>query len=187
MHTAIFLDRDGVINEEKHLLHKKDDLVLLPGVAEAIKLLNDHNFKVIVITNQPVVARGLATEEDITEIHSHMLELLKVKGAKIDKIYFCPHHPTAGENSLYTQECGCRKPKPGMILQAAREFGSMSLTECYMVGDKISDVKAGHSAGCKTILVSTGYGGGDGWDDAVPDYKTDNLLTAVKEIILKKA
>ena len=181
----VFLDRDGVINIEKELLHKKSDVEIIPGSAEAIKILNDNNHKVIVITNQPVIARGLCTLEELSEIHEYIKTLLAKKGAKLDKIYFCPHHPKAGNNSEYTKDCDCRKPKPGMIFQAQNDFNIKDLSKCYMIGDKIGDIKTGHLAGCKTILVETGYGGKEGFKDAVPDYKAKDLYGAVINIILK--
>ena len=181
----IFLDRDGVINVEKELLHKKSDIELIPQSAEAIRLLNENDHKVIIITNQPVIARGLCTLEELAEIHKYMEALLAEKNARIDRIYFCPHHPTVGNNSFYTRKCECRKPKPGLIFQAQKEFNIKNLSECFMIGDKIADIKTGFLAGCKTILVETGYGGNEGFNDAVPDYKAKDLYDAVTNIILK--
>lgn len=185
MEKYVFLDRDGVICIEKNLLHKKEDIELIPRSAEAIKLLNENNYKVIVITNQPVIARGLCKLEDLEKIHNDMKNFLREKNAKIDKIYFCPHHPTAGNNPEYTKDCQCRKPKPGMILEAKRYFKIKDLSKCYMVGDTIGDIKAGFLAGCKTILVKTGYGGDDGFKDATPDCEAEDLYEAVTNIILK--
>ena len=181
----VFLDRDGVINIEKDLLHKKEDLELIPGSAEAIKLLNKNDYRVIVITNQPVVAGGLCTFDEAKEINSHMEGILAKEGAKINRVYFCPHHPTKGNNPEYTRECECRKPKPGMILNAQRDFNIKNLSLCYVVGDKTSDIKAGKLAGCKTILVKTGYAGDDGFNDAIPDCEAKDLYDAVLNIILK--
>src|SRR3989344_1609092 len=134
----VFLDRDGVICKDKNLLHKKEDIELIPGSGEAIKLLNENKYKTIVISNQPVVARGLCTLEQLNEINECLKKILAGKGAKLDKIYFCPHHPTAGDNPVYTKECECRKPNPGMIFQAEKDFGIENLQECYMIGDKTS-------------------------------------------------
>lgn len=186
MNKAIFLDRDGVINKEKNWIHKKEDLELIKNSAEAIAMLNENGFKVIIITNQPVVARGLCTEEEVQEINDYLKNLLKDKGATVDAVYYCPHHPSAGDNPKYTRECECRKPKPGMILQAQKDLFIDKLEGCFIVGDKMGDLKAGNSVGCKTILVKTGYGGEDGWEDAVPDYIAEDLYDAVKNIILKK-
>ena len=184
----IFLDRDGVICEDKHHIHKIEDIVLIPKSAEAIRLLNEHNYKVILITNQPVIARGLCRIDELKELNLYLERLLLKEGAKINKIYFCPHHPTAGNNSTYTRECECRKPKPGMILQAKKDFNIGDLSTYYMLGDKMSDIHAGKSAGCKTILVETGYGGkgGEQLEEIEPDYYATNLYNAVKEIILKE-
>jgi D,D-heptose 1,7-bisphosphate phosphatase len=186
MNKAVFLDRDGVINEEVNFLSRKEDMKLISRSAEAIKLLNDAEYKVIVITNQPQVAIGMCNEEDINDIHEHMIKLLAEKDAQIDKVYYCPHHPTRGTNPKYTRGCICRKPNPGMILQAKKDLKIQNLEEGYIVGDKISDIKAGKLVGCQTILVKTGYGGKDGWKDAVPDYESEDLYDAVKRIILKK-
>jgi len=185
MEKVVFLDRDGVINNEKDLIHKKEDMELLPQSAEAIHLLNKNKYKVILITNQPVIARGLCTLKELADIHNHLLHLLEKESAKIDKIYFCPHHPKLGNNPEYTIECECRKPRPGLIFQAKKDFNIKNLSECYMIGDKISDIKAGYLAGCKTILVKTGYGEEDGFKDATPNHEAKNLYEAVTNIILK--
>jgi D,D-heptose 1,7-bisphosphate phosphatase len=178
----IFLDRDGVIIKQKHLLWKPEEVEILPGVIEAIKLLNVNNFIVIIITNQPVVARGLCTEKEVNDTHNYMKNLLK--DAKVDYIYYCPHHPKVGTNPIYTKPCNCRKPQPGMIMQAQSDLGIEDLSTCFVIGDKIGDIKCGDLAGCKTILVSTGYGGDDGWSDALPMYRSKDLLEAVKEYVL---
>lgn len=188
MEKYVFLDRDGVINVEKNLLHKKEDLELIPKSAEAISLLNKNNIKVIVVTNQPAIARGLCTEEELKDINEHLNNLLKNKNARIDGFYYCPHHPTAGSNPFYTKQCDCRKPKPGLIFQAKKDFNIKDISQFFMIGDKMSDIHAGLQAGCKTILVKTGYGGsggGEEFKDAVPDYEAQDLYDAVINIILK--
>ncbi len=185
MKKAVFLDRDGVINTEINFLHKKEDLELIEGSAEAIKMLNDNGWPVFIITNQPVVARGYCTEEDTREVDAHLKKMLAEKGAKIVRTYYCPHHPTKGDDPKYTRECECRKPKPGMILAAQHHFGIEDLSECYMVGDRTGDILTGERAGCKTIIVGTGYGGDDGFDDATPDFVAKDLKEAVEKIILK--
>ena len=187
MSKAVFLDRDGVINEEVNHLYRKEDLVLLPKVGEAIKLLNEKQYLVIVITNQSAVAKGICTEEDVKELNNHMKELLQEEGAKIDAVYYCPHHPNEGKNPFYTRECECRKPKPGMLIQAGEDFNLEDLSECFLIGDKNGDILAGKRAGCRTILVSTGYGGlgGDNVSETIPTYRADNLYYAVTKIILK--
>lgn len=181
----IFLDRDGVITIEREHLHKKSDVEIIPRSAEAIKILNDNNYRVIVITNQPVIARGLCTLQELAEINEHMSSLLAKKGAKLDKIYFCPHHPKAGNNPEYTKDCDCRKPKPGMILEAQKDFKIQDLSKFYMIGDKMSDIYAGKAAGCKTILVKTGYGGkgGENLKDIDPTFYADDLYSSVLKIL----
>lgn len=183
----VFLDRDGVISVEKEHLHKKSDMEIIPRSAEAIKIFNDSNYKVIVITNQPVIARGLCTLEELAEIHKYMETLLAKEGAKLDKIYFCPHHPKAGNNPKYTKDCECRKPKPGMILQAQKDFDIKDLSKCHMIGDKMSDIHTGKSAGCKTILVKTGYGGkaGENLENIAPSFYASDLYDAVMNLMSK--
>lgn len=188
LNKFIFLDRDGVINIEKKHLHKKSDMEIIPRSAEAIKILNDNDYKVIIITNQPVIARGLCTLEELEDIHKHMKNLMAKKGAKLDKIYFCPHHPKEGDNPIYTKECECRKPKAGMILKAQKDFNIGDLSECFMIGDKMSDIYAGQTAGCKTILVETGYGGceNENLKDIEASFRALDLYEAVIKIILKR-
>ncbi len=184
MDKIVFLDRDGVICEEKNLLHKKEDIKLIDKSAEAIRILNENGYRVIVATNQPVVARSLCTEEELNEINNHLQELLKKHGAKIDRSYYCPHHPTKGDNPKYTRECECRKPKAGMILSAIKDLDIKDIKECYIVGDTIGDIKTGDNVGCKTILVKTGYGGKGEYNDAIPMFTAENLHDAVTRIIL---
>src|SRR3989344_4657963 len=136
----IFLDRDGVINDELHFLTKKEQIKLIPKSAEAIALLNKAGYKVIVITNQPVIAKGLCTEDELKEIHKELQKILEKENATIEAFYYCPHHPTEG-NSFFTKECECRKPLAGMILQAKQDVHIENINECYMVGDRISDIK----------------------------------------------
>jgi D,D-heptose 1,7-bisphosphate phosphatase len=180
---AVFLDRDGVINEEVDLLHKIDQLKLINGSAEAIKLLN-KDFYVIVATNQPQVARGLCSEEYIQKINEKMKKELEKSGAIIDAIYYCPHHPEKGfpdENPEYKIDCNCRKPKTGMLEQAVKDF-DLNIEFCFMIGDRTVDVKTGENAKCGTILVKTGYAGKDKKYETRPDFVVDNLLGAAKLI-----
>lgn len=151
LRPAIFLDRDGTLNVETGYLYKKAEWRWLPGAREAIAKLNRANYLVVVVTNQAGIARGLYRPEDVLELHYWVNMQLAEVGAKIDGFYFCPHHPE------FTGDCACRKPKPGMLLQAAQELG-IDLKNSWMVGDKMSDVEAGMAAGCKSILVQTGYG-----------------------------
>ena len=155
---AIFLDRDGTINKYVGFLRNIDDFELIDGVAEAIKRINQSRYLAIVVTNQPVIARGEVTWDELHEIHKKMETLLGKNGAYIDGIYICPHHPDKGfegERPEYKFECDCRKPKPGLLLQAAQDF-NIDLSQSYMIGDSSRDVEAGKNAGCKeSIMVET--------------------------------
>jgi len=153
---AVFLDRDGTINERVEYLSDPEEFKLLPKVAEAVKLLNKTDFKVIVVTNQAGVGRGYFTEEKLEEIHQEMKRQLRKEKVYIDAIYYCPHHPTEGIGK-YRRNCWYRKPNPGMLEKAARDF-NLDLARCYMIGDSMSDLEAGSRVNCKTILVLTGYG-----------------------------
>ena len=153
---AIFLDRDGTINKYVGFLNNIDDFELLPDVAEAIKSINCSGYLAIVITNQPVIARGEITEKELEMIHNKMETLLGEKGAYLDGIYYCPHHPDKGyegERREYKIVCECRKPKPGMIFQAANKY-NIDLENSWVVGDSKNDIDAGIAAKCKTALVS---------------------------------
>ena len=148
---AIFLDRDGTINKYVGFLRNIDDFELIKGVAEAIKLINQSGYLAIVVTNQPVIARGEVTWEELNEIHKKMATLLGKEGAYIDGIYICPHHPDKGfegERPEYKIDCDCRKPKPGLLLQASKDF-NIDLSKSYMIGDSQRDVEAGENAGVK--------------------------------------
>ena len=178
MKRAVFIDRDGVIFEDKNHIHKKEDLEIIPGSVEAIKILNNKNYLVVVVTNQSVVARGLCNLEELISMNNYIEENFIKHGAVINKTYFCPHHPTEGTNPLYTRQCDCRKPKIGMIMKAKDELG-VYLPGSYVVGDKTSDIKMGKDVGCQTILVKTGYGGKDNlFSDYKPDFISKNLLEA---------
>ena len=153
---AAFLDRDGVVIEESHYLGDADRVRLVPGAGESIATLNRAGWVVVVVTNQSGVARGLFSRDSVCAVHERLASLLLEYGARIDSFYFCPHHPEA-ELEEYRQDCDCRKPKPGMLRRAAQELG-LDLTASWMVGDRVSDLEAGAAAGCRTILVRTGYG-----------------------------
>ena len=153
---AVFLDRDGVINEESNYAYRLDQLALIPHAADAIRLLNDHQFLVVVITNQAGIARGYFPESRIPEVHARLDELLAPHGAAIDRYEYCPHHPVEGIGS-YKIDCNCRKPKPGMLTSAATEL-NIDLTRSLMIGDRLGDIEAGAAAGCQSALVRTGYG-----------------------------
>jgi D-glycero-D-manno-heptose 1,7-bisphosphate phosphatase len=154
---AIFLDRDGTINKYVGFLRNIDDFELIDGVSEAIKMINQSGYLAIVVTNQPVIARGEVTWDELHEIHKKMETLLGKKGAYIDGIYICPHHPDKGfegERSEYKFDCECRKPKPGLLLQAAKDF-NIDLSKSYMIGDSVSDVQAGINAFVKESIMLT--------------------------------
>lgn len=152
---AIFIDRDGTINKYVGFLRDIDEFELLPGVAEAISLINKSGYLAIVVTNQPVIARGEVTVEQLEMIHNKMETLLGREGAYIDGLYYCPHHPHKGFEGEVVElkiDCDCRKPKPGMLLKAAEDF-NIDLTQSWMIGDGENDIKAGKAAGCKTEIV----------------------------------
>lgn len=169
---AIFLDRDGTINKYVGFLRNIDDFELIEGVAEAIKLINQSGYLAIVVTNQPVIARGEVTWEELNKIHKKMATLLGKEGAYVDGIYICPHHPDKGfegERPEYKIDCDCRKPKPGLLLQAAKDF-NIDMSESYMIGDSHRDVEAGENAGVmKSFKVEVNNENG--------------LLNIIKEII----
>lgn len=152
---AIFLDRDGTINKYVGFLRNSDDFELIEGVSEAIKIINESGYLAIVVTNQPVIARGEVTWDELHEIHKKMETLLGKDGAYINGMYICPHHPDKGfegERPEYKLDCDCRKPKPGLLLQAAKDF-NIDLNESYMLGDSERDVEAGKHAGCKDSFI----------------------------------
>ena len=177
---AVFLDRDGTLNEEIDLLHRPEDLRLLPGVGKAIARLNKLGYKVIVVTNQPVVARGLCSEEKVREIHETLKKMVAQEGGKLDAIYYCPHSKLA-EVQEYRIECDCRKPGTGLLKQAQKAH-NLDLKASFMVGDMTRDLLAGRNAGCQTILVKTGYRGLDGQFDAKPDFVCADLTEAAELI-----
>ena len=178
---AVFLDRDGTINEEKDYLHRPEDFAFLSGAPEAIRLLNEAGFSVVVITNQSGIGRGYYDEEALRRLHAHMHEELARYGAVVDACYFCPHHPEHGTGD-YRRECSCRKPFPGMLHAAADEL-CLDLGASYVVGDKISDIEAGLNAGCRPLLVRTGYGAEEERFLPAGVVACDNLLTAARLII----
>ncbi|MEN8687554.1 MAG: D-glycero-beta-D-manno-heptose 1,7-bisphosphate 7-phosphatase [Desulfuromonadales bacterium] len=153
---AVFLDRDGTINVDKHYLHKGEDFEFILGVPQAIKKLKKAGYLVIVVTNQSGVARGYFSLDDVTRLHEHMQKQLAAAGTGIDAFYVCPHHPAKGQGE-YLKKCDCRKGRPGLLLQASADLG-IDLQKSYMIGDKLADIEAGENAGCQPILVLTGYG-----------------------------
>lgn len=186
MQKTAFLDRDGVINEDVDYLCRKEDIRLLEGSAEAIRILNDNYFLTIIVSNQPVVARSMISEGQAEEINKEIERLIFEKsGGIIDRVYYCPHHPNASLEK-YRMVCECRKPSPGMLRLAEREY-EIDMEGSYMIGDMPSDIAAGKSAGCKTILLKSKKNkeiirAGRAFEIIEPDYKFDNLLEAVKFI-----
>ena len=156
---AVFLDRDGTINVEKDYLHRIADFAFITGVPEAVRRLRDAGFLVIVVTNQSGIARGYYSHEAVCRLHEHLQRELQKFGTRIDGFYLCPHHPTEGQGG-HRVDCTCRKGAPGMLLQAASDHG-IALDRSYMIGDKVADIEAGVAAGCRAILVRTGYGAKD--------------------------
>ncbi len=153
---AVFIDRDGTLNEEVGYLGSPARLSILPGAAKAIKLLNEQGLKAVLITNQAGIAKGYLSESLLQDIHHELKRLLAQQHAYLDAIYYCPHHPE-GTITRYRQHCICRKPAPGLLEKAARELG-LSLKKSYVIGDKISDVELAQRVGATAILVLTGFG-----------------------------
>ncbi|MCI0561307.1 MAG: HAD family hydrolase [Nitrososphaera sp.] len=179
------------MNTEVDFLTRPDDLRLFPNAAQAIREANELGVKVFVITNQSGIARGLLTEEDLDRIHRKLRADLAAEGARLDQIYYCPHHPDYGAGE-YKKVCTCRKPKTGMLTQAAHEY-RIQLKSSFVIGDRCVDMKAGEQAGCGTVLVLTGYGRSEKeecLESARVDYVADDLHAAwryVKEQLRKRA
>jgi D-glycero-D-manno-heptose 1,7-bisphosphate phosphatase len=157
LNPAVFLDRDGVLNKDPpHYAHRLDQLELIPRSGEAVKILNEHEYLVIIISNQAGVAWGYYTEEDVLIFNNALLAKIQECGGVVDAVYYCPHHPDT-KIERYKVDCNCRKPGPGMLLKAAQEY-QIDLQKSYVIGDKLSDIQAGRDAGCQVILVLTGHG-----------------------------
>jgi len=183
---AIFMDRDGTLCEEMGYVNHLTRSRLLPKSLEAIRLANEQGWLVIVATNQSGVARGLFTEEMVQSVHRQLRERAEAGGARIDALYFCPHHPREG-SAPWRADCDCRKPRPGMLLRAAREH-DIDLTRSWMIGDGFPDIEAGKAAGVRVVQVLTGYGRGlvEHHQDEYrsrPDYTAEDLLDAVRHIV----
>jgi D-glycero-D-manno-heptose 1,7-bisphosphate phosphatase len=183
---AVFLDRDGTVNEEVGYLRDLEKFKLIPGAATAIRRLNEAGLPVVLVTNQSGVARGYFPESLVHDAHERLDAMLRAEGARLDGVYYCPHHPTAG-NSSYTVVCDCRKPATGLLDRAARDL-NLDLRQSFMVGDKWSDVELGQRAGARTILVRTGFAADDP-GNVRPDHVRDpnfiarDLATAVEWIL----
>ncbi len=179
---AIFLDRDGTINKYKGFIKTTDDIELLPRVADAVKKINSSEYLAIVISNQPVIARGESTVGDVDRMFDKIETLLGQSGAYLDGVYYCPHHPHKGFDGEIKElkiDCDCRKPKIGLLRRAAEDF-NLDLTKCIMMGDGETDVKTGKNAKIPTVLVKTGI---QEENSVTPDYYADDLLSAVSIFI----
>lgn len=175
MHAlVVFVDRDGTVIEEKDFIKTPDEMEFLPGSIEAIKILRELGYKIIVISNQSGIGRGILTEEMVTKVNESFLERLKKENAEIDALYFCPHRPE--------DNCDCRKPRTGLIQKAVEEH-KLDLKDAVVIGDKLSDVELGRNLGAKTVLVLTGYGKKEAEKANVtqrkPDFIADDLYEAV--------
>ncbi len=185
---CIFLDRDGTINEYVGFLRDESQMQLIPGVAEAIKAINNSEYLCIVITNQPVIARGEVTEQELDNIHMKMEKLLGNEGAYINDLFYCPHHPDKGFEGEIPElkfDCNCRKPKTGLIEMAAAKY-NIDLQNSYYIGDTTTDIKLAENAGMNSVLVMTGEAGQDNKYDVEPTYVCDNLGDSVSKILVKE-
>lgn len=183
---AVFIDRDGTINEQRGFINHLSRFALLPGVAEAVKLLNKNRFFAIIVTNQSGVARGYYPVALVHEVHELMNKSLEREGATIDGIFYCPHHPR-GIVPEFTADCDCRKPKTGLVNQALKAF-DIDMSNSYVVGDRYVDIELAVRVNVKSILVKTGYGLGE-MEYVIPEmpvkpsHVAENLLDAVKWIL----
>ena len=182
---AIFLDRDGVINQEAGYITKPDELKIIKGVPEGIKKINDVGSLAIVITNQSVIARGDCTEKELKNIHSRLERLLGKESAYVDAIYYCPHHPEFGQERKFRElkpGCSCRKPEPGLLKKAAKDM-NISLKDSWLIGDTTTDILTAKRMGIKNILLRTGHAGQDHKYNVKPDYIFLGLNEAVDWIL----
>ena len=183
---AVFMDRDGTISEEVGYVNHPSRYRVFPYSAEAVRLLNEAGWLAILVTNQAGVARGYFTEDIIGQVHNVLTEELEKQGAHLDAIYYCAHHPTVGQEP-YRLDCDCRKPKPGLIERAAREF-EIDLSQSWMIGDRYSDIELARNARTHAALVLSGYGRGE-WEyqrsawKHEPDMVALDLLEAARKIV----
>lgn len=181
---AVFLDRDGTLTVEGEWITRREALELVPGATEALRLLASAGFALVLVTNQSAVARGLIDEAELAYIHAHLAELLAAGGAHLDALYHCPHHPTEGRG-VWKRECDCRKPKPGLVLRAAREL-DLDLSRSWMIGDAARDLEAGWAAGVRGVLVATGKGAREierMRATRAPDHFAPDVLAAARWIL----
>lgn len=177
---AIFIDRDGTLNEEVGYIRELGEFRLYDHATEAVRLINQSEWLAIIITNQSGIARGLFTEKFLAEVHKQMVTELEHTGARVDAIYYCPHHP----DPPFRLDCDCRKPKPGLLERAAAEF-QLTLSDCVVIGDRFRDVETAQAVGARGVLVLTGYGRGELETPSTvqPDHIAANLLEAVQWVI----
>ena len=186
--AAVFLDRDGTINEEMGYINHPDRFIIFPFVAESIRIFNELKMKVVVVTNQSGVARGYFDESLVSELHNRLINTMTERDAIIDAIYYCPHHPKEGKGH-YKLDCNCRKPKPGMVLKAAEEH-QIDIEKSIMIGDRYKDIVFAKNLNMSSGLVLTGYGRGEYTFDRnkweyEPDFIGENLLEVAKQIKTK--
>ena len=185
---AVFLDRDGTINVEVGYLSRPEDLRLINGSAGAVRRLNEAGFLVVVVSNQSGVARGYFSEEAVERVNEAMERRLRRRGARLDAIYYCPHHPE-GVVDRYRRECGCRKPAPGMVRRAQEDLG-IDVPRSYVVGDHRGDILLAKNVGARSILVTTGHGADEieklTGDGTQPDFIVKNLAEAVDRILFER-
>ena len=185
---AVFIDRDGTISEEVGYVNHVSRYRVMPFAAEAIRTLNERGWLAVLVTNQAGVARGYFKEDVIAAVHDLLARELGRGGARLDAVYYCPHHPSVGEPP-YRSDCDCRKPRPGLITRAAADL-DIDLAGSWMIGDRYGDVELARNAGVRSALVLTGYGRGEfeyqrGAWPSEPDLIAENLLEAVREILLR--
>lgn len=185
---AFFLDRDWTINEDRGYISNINDVYIYPRSIEALKIIKSKGYLIIIVTNQAGIAMGLMTKKKVEEVNSHIIRDISKEGINIDALYYCPYHPTKGKNK-YKKESNFRKPEPGMLIKASRDF-KIDLNSSYMIGDKISDIEAGKKAGCKTVLVKTGFGEKSlehlKFSELNPEYVCDDLYDAIEKIFKKR-
>ena len=178
MNKAVFLDRDGVINVDRGYVHKIKDFEFMPNSIKALKMMQDAGYILIIITSQSGIGIGYYTDEDFKRLNQHMLGSLESGGISITKVYYCPHSPE--------ERCKCRKPSINFIKEAEEEFG-IDLGGSFVVGDKTSDIEMGKRAGCRTILVKTGKRGEDNRYKVMPDQVSEDLYSAAKFMLKRRA
>lgn len=176
LRKAIFLDRDGTINQDRGYVHSPEEWVWIPGAIEAIQEFKKAGYLVVVITNQAGIARGYYPKESMDQLHTHVNSLLSQYQTHIDAFYFCPHHPD------FSGDCECRKPFPGMIIKAVQELG-ISISDSWLIGDKAADIQAGIAANLRCILVKTGYGEKESMQIPASIHKALNILDACQWVL----